>query len=257
MVYVGTAGYSYKDWIGPFYPESIKSGLMLEYYASQFDFVEINSSYYHMPSIKLFDGMNKRTSESFKFSIKIYSGFTHERNADVKKAEHFIYAVSPLIESNKLTCILAQFPYSFHYKSENMEYLRRLGEWFRDISINVEFRNQNWIREDAIRLLKKEGMGFVCVDEPNIKGLIGNVLAVTSPIAYVRMHGRNNEKWYGGEGAERYNYRYSRNELIEWVTKIKELEDKSNLTIVSFNNHPLGKATENAKVLKELLNNIK
>ena len=73
------------------------------------------------------------------------------------------------------------------------------------------------------------------------------------PVSYIRMHGKNSEKWYGGEGSERYNYLYSRNELIEWVTKIKELENKSNITIVSFNNHPLGKATENARALKELL----
>jgi len=206
-----------------------------------------------MPSSRLFESVNKKTPETFKFSIKMFSGFTHERNVDIKQAEQFIYAIKPLIESNKLICLLAQFPYSFHYKTENIEHIKNLRQWFKGIDINVEFRNSNWIREDVIELLKNEGLGFVCVDEPNIKGLIGNVLAVTSPVSYIRMHGKNTEKWYGGEGAERYDYLYSRNELIEWVTKIKELDNKSNLTIVSFNNHPLGKAVENAKVLKELL----
>jgi uncharacterized protein YecE (DUF72 family) len=253
MIYVGTAGYSYKDWIGPFYPDNFKSSSMLEYYSTHFNFVEINSSYYHMPSIRLFESINRKTPETFEFSIKLFSGFTHERNVDIKAAEQFIYAIQPIIESKKLICLLVQFPYSFHFKPENVEHIKNLRRWFDGIDINVEFRNHNWIREEVIKLLKSEELGFVCVDEPNIKGLIGNVLAVTSPVSYIRMHGKNSEKWYGGEGSERYNYLYSRNELIEWVTKIKELENKSNITIVSFNNHPLGKATENARALKELL----
>lgn len=253
MVYIGTAGYSYKDWIGPFYPDNIKANAMLEYYSGHFDFVEINSTYYHMPAVRLFEGINRKTPANFMLAVKIYSGFTHERTHGFNEAKQFMYAVQPLVESKKLICLLAQFPYSFHYMRENIEYIKNLRHWFSDVEISVEFRNRNWINEETMEFLKSEGIGFVCVDEPNIRGLIGNVIAVTASISYLRMHGRNAEKWYSGQGAERYDYLYSINELIEWVTKIEELENKSALTVVSFNNHPLGKAVENARALRALL----
>ncbi len=253
MIYVGTAGYSYQDWIGPFYPETIKNSSMLEYYSMYFNFTEINSTYYHMPSIRLFESMNRKTPADFKFAVKLFSGFTHERNLGETEAKQFVYAIQPILSANKFISILAQFPYSFHYTKENIEHIRSLRYWFNGLDINVEFRNSNWINKETIELLKDEQIGFVCVDEPNLKGLIDNILIVTSKIAYVRMHGRNAKAWYNNDGSERYNYLYSREELLEWVTKIKELESKSNLTVVSFNNHPLGKAVENAKALKELL----
>jgi uncharacterized protein YecE (DUF72 family) len=254
MIAVGTAGYSYKDWIGPFYPEGTREGDMLEYYCSKFDFVEINSSYYHMPRLQLFSSIDKRTPDSFKVAVKLFQGFTHTREmGNSEEAEKFIYAISPIIESNKLVCILAQFPHSFHYNEENFDQLKRLREWFKDININVEFRSQDWIRKETMDLLKGEELGFVCVDEPSLRGLIRNVTACTSRTAYVRMHGRNSAKWYGGEGSERYDYLYDLNELKEWVPRIRQLESDSLLSLISFNNHPMGKAIENARMMAKLL----
>jgi uncharacterized protein YecE (DUF72 family) len=249
MIYVGTAGFSYKDWIGPFYPEKTKDTCMLEYYAMSFSFVEINSSYYHMPGLKLFESMNKKTPESFRFAVKLFGGFTHERNMGETEAGQFKYSLGPIIESGKLISLLAQFPYSFHYNAENIDYIKRLRNMFSEFEINIEFRNNNWIKTEVFNILKSENLGFVCVDEPGIKGLIKNVIAVTSKTAYLRLHGRNAEKWYGGEGSERYDYLYSTSELLEWVNRIREMEDGSGNTLVSFNNHPKGKAIENAKAI--------
>ncbi len=253
MIYIGTAGYSYKDWIGPFYPQGIKSSQMLEFYAKHFSFVEINSSYYHMPGKQLFESINRKTGDDFKVAVKLFSGFTHERNTGRIEAEKFIYAVSPVLESGKLACLLAQFPYSFHYNDENRDYLKYLREWFEGLEISVEFRNHGWIRKEVIELLRDYNLGFVCVDEPAVRGLIGKVTVSTSRISYVRMHGRNTAKWYGGEGSDRYNYLYSMDELLEWVPRIKELEGETGFTIISFNNHPLGKAVENARAMASLL----
>lgn len=253
MIYIGTAGYSYKDWIGPFYPEGTKDTLMLDYYARHFNFVEVNSSYYHMPRLQLFESLNRKTPDGFKFAVKLFGGFTHERNIGSTEAVQFKYSIKPLVESGKLVCLLAQFPYSFHFNSENKDYLIKIREWFEDIDVNIEFRNQNWIRSEVVEHLKKENLGFVCVDEPGIKGLVKKVQAVTSPVAYLRMHGRNDVKWYGGQGSERYNYLYNEQELMEWVPNIYDMEKKSRYTIISFNNHPLGKAVENAKLLAEYL----
>jgi len=253
MIYVGTSGYSYKDWIGPFYPEGIKDSEMLEYYSLHFSFTEVNSSFYHMPRLQLFESLSRKTPDDFKFAVKLFGGFTHERNIGEMEAKQFIYAIRPLLESGKLICLLAQFPYSFHCNNENIDYLRKLKDWFEDLEINVEFRNNGWIKTEVMQLLREEGLGFVCVDEPRIRGLVKNVIAVTSRVSYLRMHGRNASKWYGGDGSDRYNYLYSTEELTEWVPRIKKMDSISIITVIAFNNHPIGKAVANAKTLMAML----
>ena len=249
MIKVGTAGYSYADWVGPFYPEGMKSTGMLEYYALHFNFVEVNSTYYHMPGLRLFEGMDRKTPAGFRFAVKLFGGFTHERTSGAEEAEKFKYSLAPIVQSNKLACILAQFPYSFHHSRENVDYLKGLRQQFQEYELSIEFRNREWIRKEVFDTLKQENMGFVCVDEPGVRGLIGNVTAVTSKTAYIRFHGRNAEKWYTGEGSDRYDYLYGESELLEWVNRLRELEDGTGATLVSFNNHPKGKAIENAKAL--------
>ncbi len=256
MIKVGTAGYSYADWVGPFYPEGTKPAMMLDYYSVNFSFVEVNSTYYHMPGLKLFEGLDKKTPGDFMFAVKLFGGFTHERNCGREEAEKFKYSLSPIIQSGKLACILVQFPYSFHCSSENYDYLKRLREHFSGHELSVEFRNREWIRKEVFDLLRSEGLGYVCVDEPGIRGLISNVTAITSRIAYLRLHGRNAEKWYAGEGSERYDYLYSGSELLEWVNRLREMDDESGMTLVSFNNHPKGKAIENAKALMGYLGQV-
>ncbi len=249
MIMVGTAGYSYADWVGPFYPEGTKPVGMLEYYAQNFNFVEVNSTYYHMPGLKLFEGMDRKTPPGFKFAVKLFGGFTHERTSGRIEAEQFKYSLQPIMQNGKLSCLLAQFPYSFHRNSENLDYLKGLRQQFEEYELCVEFRNNEWIGKEVFDVLKKEDMGFVCVDEPGVRGLIGNVTAVTSNIAYLRLHGRNAAKWYGSEGSDRYDYLYSNSELLDWVNRLRDMEDDSGVTLVSFNNHPKGKAIENAKAL--------
>src|SRR5690606_30404191 len=95
MIRVGTAGYSYTDWIGPFYPAGIKKAEMLEFYSQHFSFVEINTTYYHMPGMRLFQGLDRKTPPDFLFAVKLFGGFTHERNCGKEDAERFIYALSP------------------------------------------------------------------------------------------------------------------------------------------------------------------
>lgn len=253
MIHIGTCGYSYKDWIGPFYPEGTKDAQMLEYYCIHFGFVEINSTFYHMPGLKLFESIVRRTPDSFMASVKLFQGFTHMEEYDTKLSENFLYAVQPLIESGRLICLLAQYPYSFHYSERNLDRLKQLRQCFPDVNVNVEFRNREWIRQEVFDLLRKEDLGFVCVDEPRVKGLIGKVLATTSKVSYLRMHGRNAAKWYAGEGPERYDYLYGRNELEEWLPGINELEKSSPVTVVAFNNHPKGKAVENARLMAEII----
>ena len=93
------------------------------------------------------------------------------------------------------------------------------------------------------------------VDEPDLKGLIPPQAIVTNPPAYIRFHGRNEKAWWNGQGSERYNYEYSKEELKEWLNNISQILKKSPKTYIFFNNHPQGKAIKNARDMMEILNN--
>lgn len=254
MIYIGTSGYSYKDWKGIFYPDSIKDDSMLEYYAKYFNFTEINFTYYTMPSFKSFEGMNARTPDDFLFSVKAFSSFTHKKDATKEMAQAFLSSLKPISESGKLACILFQFPYSFHKNKENIEYLKVVREDFKGEKICFEFRNSYWASEDTIKFLKSNEIGWVSVDEPDIKGLVRPAVAVTSDIGYVRFHGRNAEKWYNhNESYERYDYLYSEDELMEWVNRIKYIEKNSKTVFIAFNNHFRAQGVKNSSMLRSLI----
>lgn len=254
MIYVGTSGYSYKDWIGPFYPESVKPGDMLGIYSGTFNFTEINSTYYKIPNSFMLYNMQKKTDEGFVFTVKLHQSMTHSRNASDKDYEEFIKAVDVLKQAGKLGCLVAQFPYSFHFNRENKDYMLRLKERFTDFHVVAEFRNNKWVNSETDEFLRKNNLGYVCVDEPFIPGLPDGRAVSTSNISYVRFHGRNDEKWWNhNEAYERYNYLYKEEELEQWKKKIKELEAASESCFISFNNHFRAQAVINGIMLKKML----
>lgn len=254
MILVGTAGYSYQDWIGPVYPAGTKKGQMLEHYAREFMFTEVNSTYYAIPNQYMIWNMVQKVPAGFQFVVKAHRSMTHERAADEATYAQFLEALQPLIEAGKLGGILAQFPYSFHYNNAHAEYLRRMAGYFAGMPVAVEFRNQQWINEDTFEILRREGLAYVCVDEPDIRGLVSPVTILTADIGYVRFHGRNAAKWYNHQEAyERYNYLYTAEELAEWTPRIRELAAKTARVFVSLNNHYQGQAVKNARMLREML----
>jgi len=119
----------------------------------------------------------------------------------------------------------------------------------------VEFRNERWITEETLDLLRRLKMAFCCVDEPRLKGLVRPHVFLTAEIGYVRFHGRNYETWWDHKRKawERYDYLYDEEELREWVPRIMELEEKAERTYVIFNNHYRGKAARNAAMMARLL----
>ncbi len=118
----------------------------------------------------------------------------------------------------------------------------------------VEFRSRDWISERTFDELRELGFGFCCVDQPRFKSLVPPVAVVTGPVAYVRFHGRNYDKWWRHDEAwERYNYSYSDKELQEWLPKINQLDQESPLTLVYMNNHWQGQAVGTARQLKMLM----
>jgi uncharacterized protein YecE (DUF72 family) len=256
QILIGTSGFSYDDWRGHFYPKTIGKREMLSYYAESFSTVEVNSTYYALPHPATFVQMSAKVPPEFLFAVKAHRDMTHSGGELQPEAfETFRAALLPLQEQEMLGCVLAQFPWSFKPHLDNEEYLRALREELPNIPTVIEFRNAGWFSDRTLELLRALGLGFCCVDEPALPGLMPRVTAATSPIGYVRFHGRNAQKWWKHEHAyERYNYLYSEDELREWVPKIEQLAEATDRLFVFFNNHYEGKAGQNARMLAGLLN---
>lgn len=252
MIRLGTSGFSYDDWIGPVYPPDLPKSGWLEHYASEFDTVELNVTYYRVPGLKTVQGWVERTPLGFSFSVKAHQSLTHERTEP--DFPGFAAGIRPLVEGGKLACVLAQFPYSFHPTEENRQYLHSLREGLAELPVVIEFRDRAWVTEETFALLERMEFGFCAVDEPRLRGLMPPVARATGPLGYVRLHGRNAEKWWRHEHAwERYDYSYSEQELNEWVPKILELDSEAPAVLVYANNHYRGQSIETIRKLRKLL----
>lgn len=254
-VLVGTSGYSYDDWRGVFYPHDLAGGDMLAYYAREFSFTEVNATFYRIPGPRMFERLATATPAEFVFTVKAHGSLTHERGEAVKgSALKFRVALQPLRDAEKLGAVLFQFPYSFRNNGENRAYLARLRDAFAGVPAAVEFRHASWVEGAIWEFLRALDLAYVCVDEPRLRGLVGPVAVRTAGFGYVRFHGRNAAKWWHhAEAWERYDYLYSKEELVEWAPQLKSLADGADRVFVAFNNHPRGQAVQNARLLREIL----
>ncbi|MBD3337432.1 MAG: DUF72 domain-containing protein, partial [Candidatus Eisenbacteria bacterium] len=250
---VGTSGYSFRDWIGPFYPRGTASGEMLPYYAARFPAVELNVTYYRLPGPQMFAQIERKTPPDFEFTVKLPAELTHKRPRDPQAVKEFLAAVQPLQDAGKYQGALAQFPFSFRRTPENRNYLRWLADAYPLRPLVVEFRHESWASEETIEELRRAALDFCTVDEPRLPGLFPAMARASGETGYVRMHGRNAKTWWGGNGSERYNYLYSQEELQDWVSKVRDLAQQAKTTYVFFNNCHAGRAVQNARVMGELL----
>jgi uncharacterized protein YecE (DUF72 family) len=253
-ILIGTSGFSFDDWVGPVYPADLPKADRLRYYAQQFETCELNFSYYRIPNAWTLERIADKVHQGFLFSIKAYQGITHEREEPEPQIAEFIDALAPLREQDKFATVLAQFPHSFHNTPENQAYLRRIREEFGDLPVVVEFRGRDWITEDTFDQLQELNFGFCNVDQPQFKNLVPPTSIVTGPVAYVRFHGRNYEKWWRHKEAwERYDYNYTDEELAEWVPRIEQMDSEAPLTLIYMNNHWRGQAVDTARRMRSLL----
>ncbi len=262
MIKIGTSGFSFPDWKGTVYPIGLRERDMLAFYEKTLGFnaLEVNFTYYTLPSQKSFAAMSQKTSKGFEFVVKSFKGMTHEirdkeTGAMVNNEEtfkKFKYSLAPLIEDGKLACVLAQFPYGFFPNRENFDYLERFKGEMEDIPLVFEFRNQTWLREGTFNHLEKNGIGFCIVDEPKIPKLMPYLARATSEIGYFRFHGRN-PNWFNVPMKVRYDYLYTEGELKEFVPDIKDISQKTAKTLIFFNNCYSGSAAKNAAQMAKLL----
>jgi uncharacterized protein YecE (DUF72 family) len=254
MIHIGTSGYSYDDWVGPFYPKGLAKTRFLEHYARHFACVEVNYTYYRMPTAATLGAMGRKVGPEFRFVVKAPGELTHERAERPEAFVEFQAAVQPLIQEGKFGCVLAQFPYSFRPVDENREYLRQFAERMGGLPTVIEFRHSGWVSPVTFGQLRELSLGFCCVDEPRLSNLMPPIAEATSGVGYVRFHGRNAAKWFQHKEAwERYDYLYAREEMQEWVPKARQLATRTEDTYVFFNNHYNAQAVQNASLFVEML----
>ena len=196
IIRVGTSGFSYTDWLGPFYPPRLAKAHMLDYYANIFDTVEINATYYAIPGPRSMESMLQKVGETFEFTVKAHQDMTHHRDRATEVLPRFLEALKPFAEAGKLGCVLLQFPFSFAHTPDNRSFVRFLVESLAPHRAVVEFRHRSWINEETMAFLRQVGAGYCAVDEPRLPGLPPPMAEVTAPVGYVRFHGRNKEKWW-------------------------------------------------------------
>lgn len=264
---IGTAGWSYKDWVPNFYPKNQSAGFdWLQFYAHYFNCVEVNSTYYSYISPKVVDGWIRKVENTsdFVFHIKLHQDFTHKRKYDEQNIKAVRYNLEQLKKSERLGGLLIQFPYSYSFDGNSVQYIQKLRNIFSDVSCFVEVRHQSWNNNRALDFFKENDLTFCTIDQPQIGRAIEFNPVVTNDKAYIRFHGRNAEAWrkslanFGKpqtyeEQSSRYNYLYSPGELVEIEQKIKSIQHKVKEVNVIMNNHPQGDAVANAFELIHLL----
>ncbi len=244
-VRLGTSGWSYKEWEGPFYPKGEKK--KLGYYSKFFDTVEIDSTFYGYPSKGMILGATKSTPPGFVFSAKLPKLITHEKKLDLERGVkedlfRFLHLMKPLVDDGKLGPLLIQLPPGFGH-SDGLKKLRGFLDVVpTDVSFAVEFRNKSWLgKADALDLLKAHNVAVTTVDEP----LLPPDITTTADFAFVRWHGHGERPWY--------NYRYRQDELQDWSKKVEAIATKTKKVYGYFNNHFHGNAVENSLKMMELL----
>lgn len=253
---VGPAGWSYTDWEGTVYPKHGSKFDHLAYLSSFFDTIEINSPFYRIPPPSHAKSWVRRvsTNRDFRFTTKVFRGFTHEKAElaaeDVKAFRNYL---DPLMEADRLGAILLQFPWSFKNSPEAREKLAVLFRAFDEYPKALEVRHSSFEDDAFLAFLDEENVAWVNVDQPLFDNSVKPAATATGPLAYVRLHGRNYEKWFAhAETWERYNYLYSKKELEPWVERIESMARNRDTYVVT-NNHFRGQAIVNAGEIKEAL----
>ena len=251
-LFIGTSGYSFEDWVGPFYPPGTPRGKMFDFYLERFPTVEINAMYYRILPPSVMAQIGGRAPEGYPIVVKAHKSLTHERHEAWKLLPEWRKSIEPLVARNQMAGALLQFPYAFRLSEASLEHLRRAGLELAPHPVFVEFRHISWIRPDVFAFLREHGLQFVSVDEPALPGLVPSQPVVTGRVLYVRFHGRNAAHWWGAQG-DRYDYLYSAGELTEWREKIKKVRDQVDATYLFFNNCHQGQAASNAQMMQALM----
>jgi uncharacterized protein YecE (DUF72 family) len=289
---IGTCSWADEALSKHWYPPGTPPRARLAYYAERFSTVEVDSTYYRVPDEKMVRGWAERTPSGFVMHVKAFGLMTRHpvkleqvppdlreglpvddrgrvdrpsREARGAVFAAFLDALAPLRDAGKLGGILFQMPPYVVWKPSSLDYLDWAREQVGDDAFLFEPRHRSWFAEDVraelLRFLEERRMTWVVVDAPktDAKNVPDTLVAATTPLAYVRFHGRNAGTWNarGGSAAERFDHLYSEDELREWVPQLRELSNRAEEAYAFFNNnnqtHGVAQAPAGAQLLRKLL----
>jgi uncharacterized protein YecE (DUF72 family) len=252
-VRVGPAGWSYDDWKGIVYPPDLpRRTHPLELLSGWFDTVEINVTFYRPVAAQTGRGWVEKVARNpdFRFTAKVWQRFTHEQTEAIRARDldQFRRGIDPLAEAGRLGALLIQYPWSFRRTPENRRRLAATAGALNAYPLAVEVRHDSWLCDDYLHGLRQSGLAFCNIDQPEHGHGIAPTAYVTAPLAYTRLHGRNQAAWFNDRAPsyERNNYLYSPDELQPWVERIASMRRQAEETYVVTNNHYQGKAVANA-----------
>ncbi len=234
---IGTSGWHYKHWVGPFYPAGMPSAKMLSFYVERFDSVELNNSFYHLPKKSSLENWRDSTPEGFRFAVKGSRFITHMKKLkDPEQALKRFFDCAEILEP-KLGPILFQLPPNWELDAERFEtFLNALPDHHR---YAFEFRNASWSVPQIYDLLGRHRAAYCIFDLAGTQ----SPMEVTTDFAYIRLHGP------GGK----YQGSYSDPALSKWAERITKWKSELNSVYVYFDNDDSGYAAHDALRLKELL----
>jgi uncharacterized protein YecE (DUF72 family) len=235
--YIGCSGWHYEHWRGLYYPGELPKAKWLSFYARQFTTVELNNTFYRLPSEKAFTTWRESTPNNFIFAVKVSRFITHiKRLKNLGSAvESFVSRAGLLAE--KLGPLLYQLPPSVKRNDELLhDFLSTLPLEYQHV---IEFRHESWIDERVFDILRRHNVGLCVFDMPGF----GCPLVATSDFAYIRFH--------GSEGL--YSSSYSNEELARWAKRIARLGQSIKASYIYFNNDAEAFAVKNATTLRTLL----
>jgi uncharacterized protein YecE (DUF72 family) len=263
-ILVGPAGWSYADWGGIVYPHRRPRGFHeATYLAEYFDTIEINTSFYNPLRPELASQWLDRVSANprFQFTVKLWQRFTHEETATAADEKLVRTGFDVLHGGGRLGAVLLQFPFSFHNTTENLARLKKTLAQFSDYPLVVEVRHLSWAQPEFYAFLHERDVGICNIDQPLIGRSIKPGERATSALGYFRFHGRREDTWFSDDpempSHERYNYLYSKQELLPWAARIEHVAEHTKTTFVVTNNHFEGKGVVNALQLTHMLTHKK
>jgi uncharacterized protein YecE (DUF72 family) len=236
-VYIGTSGWQYKHWFGPFYPEALKDRDTFEFYARHFNSVEINNSFYHLPNFKTFESWRRASPDDFVFAVKGSRFITHMKKLKAPKTSTRKFFARAQRLEDKLGPVLFQLPPRWRV---NVERLRAFLESLpARRQFSFEFRDHTWFIPDVYDLLAKHNAAF-CIYQ--MEGF-DSPTEVTADFVYIRLHGTVSK--YGGS--------YPKSILRRWAKRIDMWRGESKSVYFYFNNDPAGHAVKNAQTLLKMV----
>lgn len=259
MIRIGVAGWDYPDWAGVVYPARTGRGFDRLLWVARFvDVVEINSTFYRPASVRTALSWARRAAKvpGFRFTAKSHRSWSHEPDTDPAAAVGpTLEGLAPLRDSGLLGALLVQFPHSAHPTPRWRERVARLADAARGWPLVFEFRHPSWDDDRSAAWLRGMGAGWCVVDQPRVGRVAGATPRVTSPVGYLRLHGRNEANWFRKDAGRdaRYDYLYSLDELRPLASAVAQMARGAPEVFVIQNNHFRGQALANALQMKRLI----